>query len=128
MKFNSSIVFACAFLNNAEYHGGHLFAAAFSHSSNNIKMQPYSGFQSTIPISMVASSNKEAGTGSAIIGYADVKSLTYRELQKTCKDRGLAASGSTADLRTRLLQDTGIYRYGEECLTTESGTDVSLNS
>lgn len=74
---------------------------------------------------MVAASNEEIDTAisSDHLGYWDINKLTYRQLQKTCKDKGLAANGSTAVLRTRLLQNFGIYKEGEECVTSSDGID-----
>jgi hypothetical protein len=76
---------------------------------------------------MVAASNEEIDTAASSdsLGYWDINKLTYRQLQKTCKDKGLAANGSTAVLRTRLLQNLGIYKEGEECVTNTDGDDVS---
>ena len=49
---------------------------------------------------------------------AAIKSLTYRDLQTHCKNRGLQAVGTTAVLRERLMEDTGLCRtkpMSDEC-------------
>jgi pentatricopeptide repeat protein len=48
------------------------------------------------------------------LNFDVVNKLPYRQLQKECKSRGLAANGSTAVLRTRLLEDLGIVTAKEE--------------
>lgn len=40
--------------------------------------------------------------------YETINKLTFRELQKECKERGLGAVGNTAALRTSLLEHMGI--------------------
>jgi len=40
--------------------------------------------------------------------YAAINQLTYRELQKGCKEKGLSATGNTAALRNSLLEDAGL--------------------
>eukprot|EP00957_Ditylum_brightwellii_P002852 219088-Ditylum_brightwellii.AAC.1 len=39
--------------------------------------------------------------------YGEVNRLTYRELQRVCKEKGLAATGTTSALRSRLLDFFG---------------------
>lgn len=130
MKFSTSIFSTFAFLSTSK--DGQIFTSAFAPSRNNNNnkiMQPYSyaGLMSNMQVSMVAASNEETDTfvSNEPLGYWDINNLTYRQLQKTCKDKGLAANGSTAVLRTRLLQNLGIYKEGEECVTNSEGEDVS---
>lgn len=42
------------------------------------------------------------------LDYAKINKLTFRELQKECKERGLGAKGDTATLRSNLLEGLGI--------------------
>ena len=51
------------------------------------------------------------------LDYFGVNKLTFRELQKQCKERGLPASGNTATLRSRILESLGLIECdvdGEE--------------
>ncbi len=57
--------------------------------------------------------------------YASINALTYRQLQQQCKERSLQATGNTAALRCRLLEDLGLIKDGEECEITED--EVRLN-
>jgi hypothetical protein len=42
------------------------------------------------------------------VDYESINKLTFRELQRTCRDHGLGSTGSTATLRNRLLDFHGI--------------------
>eukprot|EP00557_Chaetoceros_sp_GSL56_P002345 CAMPEP_0176486580 /NCGR_PEP_ID=MMETSP0200_2-20121128/5644_1 /TAXON_ID=947934 /ORGANISM="Chaetoceros sp., Strain GSL56" /LENGTH=738 /DNA_ID=CAMNT_0017883291 /DNA_START=251 /DNA_END=2464 /DNA_ORIENTATION=- len=58
-------------------------------------------------------------TSEASMDFETIRKLPYRQLQKYCKDRGLTANGSTAALRTRLLEDLGLVTgRSEECDTS----------
>lgn len=55
------------------------------------------------------------------LDYNAVNSLTFRQLQKECKERSLPATGNTAALRGRLLENLGIFACvgpedTEECI------------
>lgn len=60
------------------------------------------------------------------LNFDVVNKLPYRQLQKECKSRGLAANGSTAVLRTRLLEDLGIVTAKEEECDIKKDEEVSL--
>jgi len=47
--------------------------------------------------------------------FNDVNQLSFRELQKHCKHRGLEAIGNTKVLRLRLLEKLGLCDSEEEC-------------
>eukprot|EP00586_Coscinodiscus_wailesii_P011050 CAMPEP_0172494066 /NCGR_PEP_ID=MMETSP1066-20121228/37917_1 /TAXON_ID=671091 /ORGANISM="Coscinodiscus wailesii, Strain CCMP2513" /LENGTH=721 /DNA_ID=CAMNT_0013264721 /DNA_START=150 /DNA_END=2315 /DNA_ORIENTATION=- len=66
------------------------------------------------PSSTVVSVAEE--TGSAVletVNYENVNKLSFRELQRECKARGLGAVGNTAVLRRRLLETVGASVEGE---------------
>mmetsp|Transcript_38876 Transcript_38876/g.58403 ORF Transcript_38876/g.58403 Transcript_38876/m.58403 type:complete len:723 (-) Transcript_38876:451-2619(-) len=46
-------------------------------------------------------------TAVTTMDYGEVNRLTYRELQRVCKEKGLAATGTTSALRSRLLDFFG---------------------
>jgi len=51
--------------------------------------------------------------------FNDVNQLSFRELQKHCKHRGLEAIGNTKVLRLRLLEKLGLCDSEEECAVME---------
>ncbi len=53
------------------------------------------------------------------LNYYAVNKLPFRELQRQCKERGLAATGSTGALRSRLIDALGIV----ECSVDSKETD-----
>jgi len=57
---------------------------------------------------VAAAMQDEMTSATSTMGYADVNSLTFRELQKACKEKGLAATGNTAMLRSRLMEFFGV--------------------
>ena len=63
-----------------------------------------------------------------ISDYTSVNSLTYRQLQKECKKRSLAANGNTAALRDRLLKDLGLLIVDEECDVDNDEVCAALDS
>lgn len=63
-------------------------------------------FHSPSSVAMAITSSKNAITMSKNAGNSvSIYDLTYREMQKICKERGLAAKGTTDAMRTRLLND-----------------------
>lgn len=60
-------------------------------------------------LSDAASSSDSLAPALDDISYQTVNKLTFRELQRECKLRGLGAVGSTAVLRRRLLESEGIF-------------------
>jgi len=59
------------------------------------------------------------------LDFGTINSLTFRELQKHCRGRGLPAVGNTAALRARLLERFGIISKDEECQINEDAEDCS---
>ncbi len=72
----------------------------------------------SLPSTAVAASDSDtaAVASSVSLGYKEVNKLTFRELQRTCKERGLPAVGNTATLRSRILESLDISECapGEE--------------
>jgi len=66
---------------------------------------------------MAAEAETEVPT---VLDYGSVNKLPYRQLQKLCKEKGLAANGSTAALRERLLANLGLLK-DEECELNDEG-------
>ena len=58
--------------------------------------------KSRLPVSLLSTID------SSVLDYRAVNKLSFRELQKACKDRSLTAAGPTAVLRIRLLESSGI--------------------
>lgn len=61
------------------------------------------------PSSTVVSVAEETSTVLETVNYENVNKLSFRELQRECKARGLGAVGNTAALRRRLLETVGAY-------------------
>lgn len=49
----------------------------------------------------------DENASSTELDYASINKLTFRALQRECKERGIPAVGTTAVLRARLLEDIG---------------------
>lgn len=73
-------------------------------------------------LSDAASSSDSLAPALEDISYQTVNKLTFRELQRECKLRGLGAVGSTAVLRRRLLESEGLVV--EESANGESDDGV----
>lgn len=98
-------------------------------SQNAVKLQ-YNNYnaadRSSQQMSMAIETQYE--TSAASMDFEDIRKLPYRQLQKYCKDRGLPANGSTAALRTRLLEDLGlVVTRDEECDISGEGTDEEVS-
>eukprot|EP00562_Extubocellulus_spinifer_P018041 CAMPEP_0178594320 /NCGR_PEP_ID=MMETSP0697-20121206/30438_1 /TAXON_ID=265572 /ORGANISM="Extubocellulus spinifer, Strain CCMP396" /LENGTH=160 /DNA_ID=CAMNT_0020231597 /DNA_START=13 /DNA_END=493 /DNA_ORIENTATION=+ len=52
-----------------------------------------------------------------------IKKMTFRQLQKSCVDRGLPAVGNTAALRARLLESAGLPVPGSAAAGSASSRD-----
>lgn len=72
-------------------------------------------------LSTISASIESSSTLIDEINYGSVNILTFRELQRECKERGLGAVGSTAVLRKRLLESEGAYVETTE--TVDDGKD-----
>ena len=95
------------------------FAFLPSQNTRTVKCS-YGELTSYQQLSMAAEAETEVPT---VIDYGSVNKLPYRQLQKLCKEKGLAANGSTAALRERLLANLGLLK-DEEC---ELNDEVSLH-
>lgn len=79
--------------------------SAFSLSKTNACTN--AAFRSTaLPSLAVAADSDEAV--SSVMDFDGVNGLTFRELQRACKEKSLPATGNTATLRNRLLESLGI--------------------
>lgn len=54
-------------------------------------------------LAVAASLNEESATST--LDYASINKLSFRQLQRECKERGLSAGGTTSALRARLLEN-----------------------
>ncbi|KAL3807486.1 hypothetical protein ACHAXA_011082 [Cyclostephanos tholiformis] len=61
-----------------------------------------------------------------VMTYADVNSLTFRELQRECKALGLSAIGTTSALRGRLLNHHGLERVVRVDVTTPAASAAEI--
>lgn len=105
--------------------------SSFSLSQNAIKSQcQYNNHntagRSSRQLSMAVDTRYE--TSAASMDFEAIRKLPYRQLQKYCKDRGLPANGSTAALRTRLLEDLGLITMrDEECDVNGEANDDEVS-
>jgi hypothetical protein len=121
MKLGLSVATAIALLS----HDSHV--AAFSQSKNTHSIRfTHADVKSYKHLSMTTEFEPETETEvvPTVLDFDSVNKLPYRLLQKECKDRGLAANGSTAILRNRLLEEMGIATPEvEDCVV---GDDVEV--
>lgn len=89
--------------------------AAFTQSRLNSQRVASSPITSLSSLAVVET-DEDLSSSPESLNYDGVKNLTFRELQRECKERGLAATGNTATLRSRLLDAIGIF----ECTGTET--------
>ncbi len=74
-----------------------------------------------------ASVTEDISTSEADLDYTRVKQLTFRQLQKQCKERGLPATGNTAALRTRLYGALGIMECSVDSTTEENVSSIYVD-
>lgn len=114
MKFNLSASIA---LSSTIYSP--LLVAAFSNS----KLSPPALIRThrsiALPTLAVAETEDNLSSEETKLDNYAVNKLPFRELQRQCKERGLAATGSTGALRSRLLDALGIV----ECSVDSQETD-----
>lgn len=115
MKLSSFVIATCITLFNAPITR----VTAFSQINSPLRANQPATKQARAT-TRFASVAEESSTETTL-DYAGVKKLTFRELQKQCKERGLPAVGNTATLRTRLYEALGIM----EC-ETENEENVSV--
>ena len=121
MKLTLSLATAVALLGNESA------VQAFLPSSNNRAAQ----LTKVIHADLISKQHLSMATEEEQIVHTElnfdvVNKLPYRQLQKECKSRGLAANGSTAVLRTRLLEDLGIVTAKEEECDIKKDEEVSF--
>lgn len=59
-------------------------------------------------LSVAATVDESTETSTVELDMDGIKKMTFRQLQKSCVDRGLPAVGNTAALRARLLESAGL--------------------
>ena len=109
MKLSSFVIATCITLYNAPITR----VTAFSQINLPLTANQLATRQPTTRFASVAEESSTESTESTL-DYSGVKALTFRDLQKQCKDRGLPAVGNTATLRTRLYEALGITECGVE--------------
>ena len=126
MRLGLSVATAIAVLS----HDSHV--AAFSQSKNTHSIRfTHADVKSYKHLSMTAETQAETDAETEVVPTAldfdSVNKLPYRLLQKECKDRGLAANGSTATLRNRILEEIGSIATpeAEDCVV---GDDVEVSN
>lgn len=72
--------------------------------------------KTSLPSLAVAEVESDVASSDESLNYEGINQLTFRELQRQCKERDLPAKGNTAALRSRLLDHLGIFQCvaGEE--------------
>lgn len=89
--------------------------AAFSNSNFSTRSASFiTHGKSTSLLSLAVAETEDLSSAQADLDFNGVNKLSFRELQKNCKDRGLPASGNTAALRRRLLEAIGTAACTEE--------------
>lgn len=105
--------------------------AAFSHSRLSSQRVVPSQITSLSSLAVVET-EEDLSSSPESLNYAGVKVLSFRELQKECKERGLAATGNTAALRSRLLGAIGIFdctgeeTEAQECIPNFDEEDIGF--
>mmetsp|Transcript_16624 Transcript_16624/g.24847 ORF Transcript_16624/g.24847 Transcript_16624/m.24847 type:complete len:736 (-) Transcript_16624:67-2274(-) len=102
--------------------------SAFSQSRSSTYKTNSRSRTSSLPSTAVAAlDNDTVSAATASLDYKTVNKLTFRELQRTCKEKGLPAVGSTATLRSRILESLEECVPGkeevEECIPVFDGDD-----
>ncbi len=115
MKLTFTIATAALLLGKDSTQFARAFAPVSSVSNNAITsraQQKY--YQSTVAVAAAETETMEE------MDYAAINKMTFRQLQRNCKNMGLPAKGNTATLRLRLLQEFGLVNVEEECETDDA--------
>ena len=81
--------------------------SAFGPSSVPSKNEAIIGRRPASALSVSATVD-ETEAPPATVTFDDVRSMTFRQLQRSCVDKGLPAVGNTATLRSRILEAYGL--------------------
>ncbi len=124
MKLTFTIATAALLLGQESTQFARAFAPVSSVSNNAITSSKaqQKHFQSTVAVAAADTETMEE------MDYAAINKMTFRQLQRNCKNMGLPAKGNTATLRLRLLQEFGLVTVEEECETDDKEVSYWYNS